>query len=229
MPHTYDFPRPSVTVDCVIFGLDGSSLKVLLIQRDSPPFADAWALPGGFIEMTESLHDAALRELKEETSVDNLYIEQLYTFGDVERDPRGRVITVAYYSLVNLSGHPARADSDARNAGWFEINNLPGLAFDHQKVFDLALHRLKTKVRYEPIGFELLPEKFTLAQLQHLYEVILQKDFDKRNFRKKIKNMDMLVPLDEYQSKVRHRAAQYYRFDREKYQAKKLSGFDYEI
>ena len=181
MAYTYEYPRPSLTVDCIIFGLDESSrLKVLLIQRAKDPFKDAWALPGGFVDENETLEYAALRELKEETGISDVFIEQLFTFGTPERDPRGRVVTVAYYSLINLAEHKIGADTDAQDVKWFPINSLPPLAFDHAEILKTAINRLRGKVRYQPIGFELLAEKFTLTQLQKLYETILDKELNKK-------------------------------------------------
>lgn len=229
MPYTYDYPKPSVTVDCVVFGFDEEDLKVLLIQRDLEPFAGKWALPGGFVHLDETLDDAARRELQEETGVADIFLEQLYTFGDINRDPRERVITVAYYALVNLHTYHPHAASDARRALWFPVNDTPQLAFDHEQILEAAFNRLKGKVRYQPIGFELLPAKFTLSQMQHLYETILEVKLDKRNFRKKILGMDLLVELDEVEQDVAHRAARLYRFDEEKYQRLTKHGFNFEI
>src|SRR5690349_18957211 len=166
MPHTYEYPRPALTVDCVVFGLDEQDLKVLLVRRDLPPFEGRWALPGGFVRMEESVDDAARRELREETGLHDVYLEQLYTFGDVRRDPRGRVVSVAYYALVNLADHRVQAATDARDAAWFAVADVPSLSFDHDDILAAASNRLKGKVRYEPIGFELLQPKFTLSQLQ---------------------------------------------------------------
>ena len=219
MPYTYEYPRPSLTVDCVIFGLDdGQRLKVLLIERKLEPFQGEWALPGGFVDMKETLEEAALRELEEETGVRDVFIEQLYTFGDPDRDPRGRVISVAYYALVNLGLHELSASSDASKAEWFNINDIPKLAFDHQTIFETALSRLRAKVRYQPIGFELLPEKFTLTQLQQLYETVLGVDsLNKRNFRKRIQDMGILNEVG-IQEGVAHRPAKLYSFNKEKYE-----------
>jgi len=227
--YTYEHPRPSVAVDCVVFGLDEQDLKVLLIQRDLEPFRGKWALPGGFVRMEENLEDAARRELAEEAGIRDVFLEQLYTFGDVKRDPRGRVITVAYYALVNLAEHDLKASTDARSAAWFSASDVPALAFDHAKILDVALERLRAKVRYQPIGFELLPRKFTLSQLQKLYEIVLDRELDKRNFRKKILSMGILVELDEIQQDVAHRAARLYRFDEEKYRKLKRKGFNFEV
>lgn len=229
MNDLYEYPRPAVTVDCVVFGidLDTRDLQVLLIQRAHAPFAGAWALPGGYVHLDESLEQAARRELAEESNLTDVYLEQLYTFGEVNRDPRGRIITVAYYALVTLSA--VRGDTDARDAAWFAVDDVPPLAFDHDHILSVAHTRLRNKVRYEPIGFELLPPKFTLTQLQNLYEIILGTRLDKRNFRKKILSLDILVALDEIQKDVMHRAARLYRFDKDKYQHKKRQGFNFQI
>ena len=229
MAYTYDYPRPALTVDGVIFGLDPAGLKVLLIQRDRPPFEGRWALPGGFVEMGETLDAAARRELAEETGLADVFLEQLYTFGDPGRDPRGRVVSVAYYALVNLHDRPVIAASDARNAAWFAADDVPPLAFDHAEVLEVALARLKGKVRYQPVGFELLPEQFTLGQLQRMYETILDRPLDKRNFRKKILGMDLLADTGEIQQDVAHRAARLYRFDKAKYDALVERGFNFEV
>lgn len=230
MPYSYEFPRPALTVDCVVFGLDQDNLlKIILIQRQLPPFPGQWALPGGFVRVEESLEAAARRELREETGIENVFLEQLYTFGEVDRDPRDRVVTVAYYALVNLWEHRIEATTDARDAAWFPVTKTPPLPFDHQRILATALARLKSKVRYEPIGFELLPKKFTLSQLQKLYETILEQELDKRNFRKKILKMDLLLALDETQQEVAHRAARLYQFDEFKYQHLKEKGFNFEI
>ena len=230
MPYTYNYPKPAVTVDCVVFGLDEDEiLKVMLIQRDIPPFEGEWALPGGFVRLDETLEQAAIRELREETGIDQIFLEQLYTFGEVHRDPRERVITVAYYALINLSEHTIKATTDARQAAWFAVHQIPKLAFDHQTIVEVAYTRLKGKVRYEPIGFELLPKKFTLSQIQRLYEIILGERLDKRNFRRKILKMNLLTELDEKQTGVSHRAAQLYQFDEHKYLQLKEKGLNFEI
>jgi 8-oxo-dGTP diphosphatase len=229
MAHTYEYPRPALTVDCVVFGLDEEDLKVLLIQRDLEPFSGKWALPGGFVRMDESLENAARRELTEEAGVSNVFLEQLFTFGQVDRDPRGRVVTVAYYALVKLGDYAVKGASDARNAAWFAVDDVPLLAFDHDRILETAYARLQAKVRYQPIGFELLPPKFTLTQLQRMYEKILDRPLDKRNFRKKIISMEILQGLDEVETDVAHRAAQLYRFDKNRYDAMVKKGFDFEI
>jgi ADP-ribose pyrophosphatase YjhB (NUDIX family) len=229
MAHSYEFARPALTVDIVVFALDEKDLQVILVERDLKPFAGQWALPGGFVRVDESLEDAARRELEEETGLKNIFLEQLYTFGDLNRDPRERVVTVAYYALVNFEGHDVHASTDARSAAWFSVNDLPKLAFDHEKILKTAHERLKGKVRYQPIGFELLPEKFTLRQLQHLYEVILDRELDKRNFRKKVLGMEIVKETNEIEKDVAHRAARLYRFDKRMYDRLTKQGFNFEI
>ena len=229
MAATYQYPRPALTVDAVVFGLDDEDLKVLLIRRGVEPFQGKWALPGGFVRVEESLEDAVRRELEEEAGISQVFLEQLYTFGAADRDPRERVVTVAYYALVKLSDHSIKAATDARDAAWFAVAEARGLAFDHDRILAAALERLKGKVRYQPIGFELLPPQFTLSQLQRLYETILETRLDKRNFRKKILGMGFLVALDEVEKDVTHRAARLYRFDRKKYRQLQKRGFNFEI
>lgn len=229
MSFTYPYARPALTVDCAVFGLDDEDLKLLLVRRDIEPFAGRWALPGGFVRVDESVDAAARRELSEETGLSRVYLEQLYTFGALGRDPRERVVSVAYYALVNLSDHRVKAATDAREAAWFTVSDVPRLAFDHDDIAAMALERLKGKVRYRPIGFELLPAKFTLSQLQRLYEKVLEKGLDKRNFRKKVLSMGLLEELDEVEQDVAHRAARLYRFDRRRYRELEKEGFDFEL
>ncbi len=218
MPTNYQHPRPALTVDCVVFGFDEAELKVLLIERALEPFKGKWALPGGFVRVDETVDNAARRELSEEAGLKNVFLEQLYTFGALRRDPRERVVSVAYYALVKLSGHRAKAATDAAHAQWFPISKVPKLAFDHAEILAVASERLKGKVRYQPIGFELLPPKFTLSELQHLYEAILETGLDKRNFRRKFLGLGLLVPLKETRMIRRHRPAQLFRFDTSKYE-----------
>lgn len=229
MSVSYTYPRPALAVDCVVFGLDEGALKVLLIRRGAEPFAGRWALPGGFVHEDESVDDAARRELAEEAGVEKVYLEQLYTFGDVDRDPRGRVVSVAYYALVKLSDHKVRAATDAREAAWFAADDLPKLAFDHDQIVDKAIERLRGKVRYQPVGFELLPKKFTLTALQRVYECILDGELDKRNFRKKVLSTGLLIELDEVEQDVAHRAARLYMFDEKTYRKLSRDGFLFEI
>ncbi len=229
MPFNYEYPRAALTVDCVVFGFDEGELKVLLIQRALEPFKGRWALPGGFVRVDETLDDAARRELQEEAGLREVFLEQLYTFGAVNRDPRERVVSVAYYALVKLSGHETKAATDAADARWFPISEAPKLAFDHGDILAAALARLKGKVRYQPIGFELLPPRFTLSQLQHLYEAVLGTGLDKRNFRKKVLSFGLLVPLKETQMTGRHRPAQLFEFDADKYEKLRKKGFNFEL
>lgn len=229
MNFSYKYPRAALTVDCVVFGYDEGELKVLLIQRALDPFKGKWALPGGFVRVDETLDDAARRELEEEAGLKDVFLEQLYTFGAVNRDPRERVVSVAHYALVKLAAHETKAATDAADARWFPISKVPKLAFDHADILKTALSRLKGKVRYQPIGFELLPPKFTLSQLQHLYEAVLETELDKRNFRKKVLGFGLLVPLKETQMVGRHRPAQLFRFDADKYEKLKRRGFNFEV
>ena len=228
MPFTYEYPRPALTVDCVVFGFDGAGLQVLLIRRGLEPFIGSWALPGGFVDMDENLDEAARRELLEETHLKGVFLEQLFTFGDPSRDPRGRVVSVAYYALVRPDQHPATGDSDASEAAWHRVDKLPPLAFDHADILRAGLERLRGKIRYQPIGFELLPKNFTLTQLQELYEAILGRRIDKLNFRKKLLAFDFLVPTDEFTAGA-HRPARLHRFDRRRYEALVRKGFHFEL
>ncbi|TAE31709.1 MAG: NUDIX hydrolase [Candidatus Kapaibacterium sp.] len=233
MPYTYTHPRPALTVDCVIFGydhrLDEADLKILFIERDIEPFRGKWALPGGFVRMEETLEAAAKRELREETGLSNVYLEQLYTFGTLDRDPRGRVISVSYFALVNLVSEELQAGTDALSAQWFSFKEMPALAFDHKNIIEIALERLRGKVRYQPIGFELLPDQFTLTELQTLYETVLETSLDKRNFRKKIESYELLRDTGETQRGKAHRAARLYTFDHKRYKQLEKYGFLFEI
>lgn len=213
---TYDaakYDRPSVTVDVVLFTILAEQLKVLLIKRKAWPFEDTWAIPGGFVHMDESLEAAAYRELAEETGVssDQVYLEQLYTFGQPGRDPRTRVITVAYFALVSADKLDPRAAADADNVGWFSVYDLPPLAFDHAGILDYALTRLRYKLEYTAVGFQLLPEKFTLRELQDAYEIILGTKLDKGNFRSKLRKTQVVEKVDGYRD-TGGRPARLYRF-----------------
>lgn len=212
MSYTYEYPRPSVTVDLVIFTIADNDLKVLLIRRGGEPFKGRWALPGGFVEISESLEKAAARELKEEAGVTNVYLEQLFTFGEPKRDPRGRVISVSYFALVDAGRQRLQAASDATEAEWHSVFAPPKLAFDHKKILDYAVWRLRNKIEWTTVGYELLPKKFTLSELQRVYEIILQRPVDKRNFRKKILAQGQISELNETRSDGAHRPAKLYSF-----------------
>lgn len=227
--YCYEYPRPAVTTDCVIFGFDNGELKILLVERGIEPFKGRWALPGGFMQMDENTEQCARRELFEETGVENLFIEQLFTFSDVDRDPRGRVVTISYYALIKLSDYKIQAGDDARNARWFPLSQVPSLAFDHDRILRVALNRLRGKIRYQPIGFELLPEKFTMPELQTLYETVLEVKLDRRNFRKKIADTGLLIDHNESMKGVPHKGARYFSFDRKKYNELSERGFNFEI
>jgi 8-oxo-dGTP diphosphatase len=213
-----------VAVDLVIFTIRDGALHALLIQRAAPPFEGRWALPGGFILHGESLEDAALRELGEETGVRNVYLEQLYSFGDPERDPRGRVISVAYYALVAADRAPLAAGSDASAAQWWPVAAHPRLAFDHGQILGYALERLRNKLEYTTVGFQLLPPKFTLTQLQLVYEAILGRELDKRNFRRKMELLGILRPLQEWAREGRSRPAQLFTFSAKRFEKLKDKG-----
>ena len=219
----------SISVDCVIFGYDSTDLKVLLIKRGEKPYLDYWALPGDLIHPKESVDDSVKRVLKDLTGLSNVYMEQVKTFGDVGRHPFGRVFTIAYYSLLKIDDYTLSPSSFAKEAKWHSINRIGELAFDHNKIFATCKENLKQNVQRQPIGFELLPEKFTLSQLQNLYETILQKQFDKRNFRKKIISMKILKDSGDMQKSVSHRPAKLFTFNQENYIKLKDTGFSFEI
>lgn len=218
MPHTYEHPRPALTTDCVVFGLDEKDVKVLLIRRGLDPYKGKWAFPGGFLLPGEAPDDCARRELQEEAGLSRIYLEQLYTFGRPDRDPREHVVTIAYFALVNLIEHPPTAATDADDAAWFPFDEVPPLAFDHSEILEVARRRLSAKLRYTPAAFELLPEKFTLPELQSLFERVLGEPLDKRNFRKKLLKLGILIETDEVQQDAARRAARLYRFDRSSYE-----------
>jgi 8-oxo-dGTP diphosphatase len=211
-----------VAVDIVIFTIESGALKVLLVRRRIEPFKGQFAIPGGFVRDDEDLDEAALRELHEETGVRDVYLEQLYSFGEPERDPRGRVVSVSYFALISAD-RPLSAGSDAAEARWWPVQELPSLAFDHAGILRYALERLRNKLEYTTVGFQLLPEKFTLTQLQGVYEAILEKKLDKRNFRRKMALLKILKPLKEYQSSGR-RPAQLFRFVAERFEKLKDKG-----
>jgi 8-oxo-dGTP diphosphatase len=211
MPFTYRYPHPAVTTDIVIFTIRQDELKVLLIKRALPPHKNQWALPGGFIKMEEGLEEGARRELEEETGVTGVYLEQLYTFGRPDRDPRERVITVAYYALIPSDELEPKAASDAENVSWFGLKELPDLAFDHKEILKMAHERLIAKLDYSTIAFQLMPTQFTLSELQQVYEVILGEPIDKRNFRKRILSLNLIKETGKERKAGAHRPAKLYR------------------
>lgn len=224
MAYTYKYPKPAVTVDCVIFGYEKNSLKLLLIKRALEPFKGKWALPGGFVKMDETLDEAAQRELTEETGLQQVYMEQMFTFGAIDRDPRDRVISIAYLALVNLSdAAQVKGDTDAEEAAWYDVNELPKLAFDHQEIVKLALERLRGKITYQPIVFELLPKKFVFSDLENIYATILQMDINRRNFRTKMMATGLIEELNEYMTNVSFRPPKLYRYNRKKYEKMKTN------
>jgi 8-oxo-dGTP diphosphatase len=212
-----------VTVDIVVFTIQSEALKVLLVKRGIDPFKDKMALPGGFVLTSEGLDDAALRELREETGVSDLYLEQLYSFGDPGRDPRDRVVTVAYYALISADRSRLTPGTDATEAAWYPLSKLPPLAFDHRQILDYAIERLRNKLEYTTVGFQLLPERFTLTELQGVYEAILGKKLDKRNFRRKIELLKILKPTSEYR-RGDQRPARLYRFAAARFEKLKDKG-----
>ncbi len=223
----YKYPHPSVTTDCVIFGFDGTRLNVLLIERGIEPFKGRWAFPGGFMKMDEDAETGAKRELFEETGLKTAYIRQFHAFTAPDRDPRERVITIAYYALVRISD--VKAGDDAAKAQWFPIDKVPALAFDHDLILRKATNELRRQIHFEPIGFELLPEKFTMTQLQHLYEAILCVKFDRRNFYNKMLKLGLLTQLDETISLPNRKVAFLYRFNPDSYNELKEKGFRLEF
>ena len=202
----------TIAVDVVLFTIQGSTLKVLLVKRQQMPYRGAWALPGGMVGPEESVDAAALRELQEETNIGNIYLEQLYTFGEPARDPRGRVITVAYYALVNWQQFQLKARQRVSDAHWLPVSRLPALAFDHRRIVDYALERLRNKSNYTTVGFQLLPREFTLTELQHSYEIILDQRLDKRNFRRKMLQLGILKGTSQFKANGRQRPARLYTF-----------------
>src|SRR5688572_13139245 len=212
-----------VTVDIVIFTIQQGVLKVLLVKRRIDPFIGQFAIPGGFVLADEDLEQAALRELREETGVSDVYLEQLYSFGKPDRDPRGRIVTVAYFALISAD-RKLKAGSDAAEAAWYAMDDLPPLAFDHATILDYALERLRNKLEYTTVGFQLLPRKFTLTQLQRVYEAILGRRLDKRNFRRKMELLDILTPLEEWAREGPSRPAQLYAFSAKRFEKLKDKG-----
>ncbi|MEO5980164.1 MAG: NUDIX domain-containing protein [Chryseolinea sp.] len=219
----------ALSIDSLIFGFKKTELDVLLVQHGEGISKGKWALPGGWIKYSESIDDSANRILKDLTGVSNIYLEQLKAFGSVSRYPNKRVITIAFYALVKPENYILQPGFTAADAQWFKISEVPELPYDHKAILDHGLRYLKHKVRHEPIGFNLIPKKFTLLQLQELYEAILEQKLDKPNFRRKIMKMDFLELCDEKQTAVSHRAASLFRFDKKKYKMLKEKGITFEL
>lgn len=220
--YCYKYPHPSVTTDCVIFGFDGARLMVLLIQRGMEPYKGRWAFPGGFLEMEESADEGALRELQEETGLRGAYIRQFHTFTAPQRDPRERVITIAYYALVRMQD--VKGGDDAADARWFALTEVPQLAFDHDQILRKAEQVLRQQIYFEPIGFELLPNQFTIKELQSLYEAILDVRFDRRNFYNKMKRLEILEQTENTVNPTMKKKARLFRFNKQKYEELKQKG-----
>ena len=227
LKYHYKYPHPSVTTDCVIFGFDGTRLNVLLIERGIEPFKGRWAFPGGFLKMDETALQGAKRELFEETGLKDAYIHQFHAFSGVNRDPRERVITIAYYALVRIS--EVKGGDDAAKAQWFPLDDIPSLAFDHDRILRHATAELRKQIHFEPIGFELLPEKFKMSQLQHLYEAILGVKFDRRNFSSKMLKLGLLTELEDKVTLANKKVAFLYKFNPESYAELKEKGFRLEF
>lgn len=224
----YEYPRAAMTADTVIFGFDGEALNVLLVKRGVAPFKGKWALPGGFLRMDETINQCAQRELTEETSFPEIYMEQFGVFSEVNRDPRGRVITTAFYALTPM--RDVHGGDDAAEAKWFPLDRIPALAFDHDRILRVATNRLREDLHFRPVGFELLPETFTIPQLQRLYEAILNVHFDRRNFMKKMTAVGILDDTGEKEVVKGHRPATLYRFNMTAYsQFKKRRNFNLEF
>lgn len=225
------FFKSAFSVDNIIFGFDESDLKVLLIKRGQAPFKGLWALPGDLVYPNEDLDTAATRVLEELTGLSKVYLEQVHTFGAVDRHPLGRVITIAYFSLVKISDFTLSPSSFAQTVQWHSVAKAQKLqlAFDHNNILNTCFNALKQRVKVRPVGFELLPPKFTLTELQHLYEAIMRTRLDKRNFRKKILSMGLLIDLEEMQEGVPHRPAKLYQFDKNRYHQLEAEGFSFEL
>ena len=214
-----EFFQIAISVDCVIFGFDHNELKVLLIKSDLENFSDQWSLLGDLVGPDENLDNASYRVLKDRTGLDDVYLEQVYTFGEVKRHPAGRVITTAYYSLINIKDHQLKLSHNELH--WHPVNEISTMAFDHKTILDTCLERLQSKIEEHPIVFNLLPEKFSLRELQNLYEAILGTKMDRRNFRKKFFLMDWLVDMNELEQDVPHRPGKLYRFNTSKFSSGK--------
>ena len=227
LKYHYKYPHPSITTDCVIFGCDGTKLKVLLVERGIEPYKGCWAFPGGFLKMDESAEEGALRELNEETGLKDAYIKQFHAFSDPNRDPRERVVTIAYYALVRMQ--EVKGGDDAAKAEWFALDEVPSLAFDHDLILRVALKELRKQIHFEPIGFELLPDVFTMSQLQALYEAILEVHFDRRNFANKMLKLGILEETGDRPKDAARTVPVHYRFNPDKYKEMKSKGFRLEF
>ena len=225
--YTYKYPHPAVTTDCVIFGFDGIKLHVLLIERGVEPYKGKWAFPGGFIKMDESADEGVRRELKEETGFEANFLEQFHTYSDPQRDPRERVITIVYYALCKMK--EVKGSDDAAKAKRFGFDEIPPLAFDHDMILRNAISVLRERIHFCPIGFDLLPEKFTMKELQSLYEAILDVKFDRSNFAKKMNSLNILTMLDETVWPTAKREAHLYSFNKDSYNEMKTRGFRLEF
>ncbi|MFT6335707.1 MAG: 8-oxo-dGTP diphosphatase [Saprospiraceae bacterium] len=227
-PIDTDF-KAAISVDCVIFGYDKYDLKVLVLKSDMPIFKGQYSLLGDLLRHDENTDQSAKRVLQKHTGLTDLFMEQVSTFSDVERHPLGRVVTIAYYSLVQLNENLMNLSTHNADLKWKKVSDIEELAFDHKLIFDKCLKQLRYGLKEKPIGFNLLPEKFTLKQLQNLYEKVLDLEIDKRNFRRKLKSIDLLVDVNENQTDVNHRPAKLYSFDKRKYDTKKKKGFNFEL
>jgi 8-oxo-dGTP diphosphatase len=220
---------PCVTIDCSIFGFNDFEVKVLLIRRGIEPQAGMWGLPGGWVFEDEDLDDAALRILEEATGVPDVYMEQTKVFGRTDRFPDGRIVTIGYTALINPKNYVLRHGLETSDVRWFGLDEIPQLTFDHREILNTALEHLKERIRRQPISFELLPSKFTLPQIISLYESVLGMEMDRRNFRRKLLGMNILEVLDEKQTGKAHRAARFYRFDKENYKKLQKEGFVFDF
>lgn len=222
-PYIYKYPHPSVTTDCVIFGFDGLQLRVLLIERKNDPYKGYWAFPGGFLNEDESAETGALRELEEETGMKSAYIKQFHTFSSPNRDPRERVLTIAFYALVNIV--EVTANDDAANARWFALDEVPSLAFDHDTILNMAITEMRKQMYFEPIGLDLLPNKFSIDELHRLFEAVLGKNIDKGILFEHIKQLDLLIPANESSPNNIEDKMQLFTLGHDKYQELKENGW----
>lgn len=219
-----------VAVDAVVFGYDAEEgVSVLLIKRKFEPFQKSWALPGGLVKEDESLEEAVRRELREESGIDVTYLEQLYSFGQPDRDPRNRVVSITYYGLVRPKDYQLSAQTDAEDVAWFNIHKLPKLAFDHKQIVEMAIKRLRGKLAYEPVGFELLDKKFPFSDLEKLYQTLLDTELDRRNFKKRIMSYGFLEELNETMQRSLGRPATLFQFNKKKYFELKEKGYNFDL